>query len=97
MRARLDTRVYWQRYSKAIQSCGFGTEKILMGTFALSADAADAGKLEYYLSAAAFYSGVGRKEEEYGQQAGILLYMKQEQQDEGGWWLTSEALIRQRS
>ncbi|MFQ9522818.1 MAG: hypothetical protein ACLR2G_04265 [Phascolarctobacterium faecium] len=37
-------RAYTGSVSKAVQSCGLA-RKILMGTFALSADAADAGKL----------------------------------------------------
>ena len=80
-------RAYTGSVSKAVQSCGLA-RKILMGTFALSADAADAG---------GGGGGGGRQQlftvasVEYGQQARILLYMKQEQQDEAERWLT-EAL-----
>ena len=72
-------RAYTGSVSKAVQSCGLA-RKILMGTFALSADAADAGKQLFTVASV-----------EYGQQARILLYMKQEQQDEAERWLT-EAL-----
>ena len=52
-------RAYTGSVSKAVQGCGLA-RKLLMGTFALTADAADAGKTpEYYLPAAAVYSGVG--------------------------------------
>ena len=59
-----------------------------MGTFALSADAADAGKLLNIIYQQQLFTVASV---EYGQQARILLYMKQEQQDEAERWLT-EAL-----
>ena len=79
-------RAYTGSVSKAVQSCGLA-RKILMGTFALSADAADAGKLNIIYQQQLFTVA----SVEYGQQARILLYMKQEQQDEAERWLT-EAL-----
>ena len=80
-------RAYTGSVSKAVQSCGLA-RKILMGTFALSADAADAGKLLNIIYQQQLFTVASV---EYGQQARILLYMKQEQQDEAERWLT-EAL-----
>ena len=80
-------RAYTGSGSKAVQSCGLA-RKILMGTFALSADAADAGKLLNIIYQQQLFTVASV---EYGQQARILLYMKQEQQDEAERWLT-EAL-----
>ena len=80
-------RAYTGSVSKAVQSCGLA-RKILMGTFALSSDAADAGKLLNIIYQQQLFTVASV---EYGQQARILLYMKQEQQDEAERWLT-EAL-----
>lgn len=80
-------RAYTGSVSKAVQSCGLA-RKILMGTFALSADAVDAGKLLNIIYQQQLFTVASV---EYGQQARILLYMKQEQQDEAERWLT-EAL-----
>jgi IMPACT family member yvyE len=80
-------RAYTGSVSKAVQRCGLA-RKILMGTFALSADAADAGKLLNIIYQQQLFTVASV---EYGQQARILLYMKQEQQDEAERWLT-EAL-----
>lgn len=77
-------RAYTGSVSKAVQSCGLA-RKILMGTFALSADA---GKLLNIIYQQQLFTVASV---EYGQQARILLYMKQEQQDEAERWLT-EAL-----
>ena len=78
-------RAYTGSVSKAVQSCGLA-RKILMGTFALSADAADAGKLLNIIYQQQLFTVASV---EYGQQARILLYMKQEQQDEAERWLTA--------
>ena len=80
-------RAYTGSVSKAVQGCGLA-RKLLMGTFALTADAADAGKLLNIIYQQQLFTVASV---EYGQQARILL--RKEQQDEAERWLT-EALNR---
>lgn len=80
-------RAYTGSVAKAVQGCGLA-RRILMGTFALTADVADAGKLLNIIYQQQLFSVAGV---EYGQQARIMLYMQEEQQQEAEWWLT-EAL-----
>ena len=80
-------RAYTGSVAKAIQGCGLA-RRILMGTFALTADVADAGKLLNIIYQQQLFSVA---EVEYGKQARILLYMQEEQQEEAERWLT-EAL-----
>ena len=79
-------RAYTGSVSKAVQGCGLA-RKLLMGTFALTADA---GKLLNIIYQQQLFTVASV---EYGQQARILLYMRKEQQDEAERWLT-EALNR---
>lgn len=80
-------RAYTGSVAKAVQGCGLA-RRILMGTFALTADVADAGKLLNIIYQQQLFSVAGV---EYGQQARIMLYMQEEQQQEAERWLT-EAL-----
>lgn len=80
-------RAYTGSVAKAVQGCGLA-RRILMGTFALTADVADAGKLLNIIYQQQLFSVAGV---EYGQQARIMLYMQEEQQEEAERWLT-EAL-----
>lgn len=77
-------RAYTGSVAKAVQGCGLA-RRILMGTFALTADVADAGKLLNIIYQQQLFSVAGV---EYGQQARIMLYMQEEQQQEAEWWLT---------
>ncbi len=83
-------RAYTGSVAQAVQNCGIA-RKVLMGTFALTTDVADAGKFLNIIYRQELFSVAGV---EYGQRARILLYIREERLKEAEIWLT-EALNRQ--
>lgn len=83
-------RAYSGSVAQAVRECGLA-QKVLLGTFALTVEAAAAGKLLNVLYGQQVFSVTGV---EYGaRQAKILLQLPQAQQVEAEQWLT-EALNR---
>lgn len=82
-------RAYSGSVAKAVQDCGVA-QKILMGTFALTADVAETGKLLNIIYQQQLFTVASV---EYDQEAKILLYMRGKQRKEAEQWLT-EALNR---